>query len=845
MSARINKIRSHLTPCLNAVPHAAAIASSPTNGGTNNADLWKPKLSMDSLRQDTSTRSNGKFSVLSENNTNVLCLEMSNQSSHAWHAASIEIPPHAREASQLSLDFKVSKLGPNCWYCNLFFTNQKGGIGGLEIKFDNKILQVYNAGGHICGTSTKVTAKMVSNYTERGKAPILANQWEKFVVHFDWPAQKLSFHVSGRRCCEIKMNKRTGPWGKLIAIAPKGHAKGGHAYWKSFRLTAKATVAAEASNWKSLPPRPGLGTNSIFDKNVTLDKEGSDMHQEIAEVAHGFLPILEKLKEAWKEFHRSRLRSIDKIRSCYSTIDYHHQNGKIATTAGASAGIIGGLLTLGGVLAAPFTGGVSLLAIGVGSAVAASGAITQFGSDQAVASFIEDEADKAKPILEKDRAVWLKLSARFEELAAYKQTCVAKLKDSPNMTAAQKVEFGLEIAKQAKNLLLGVGKGVYNSVQAVGLISKYGLATIGFGRAAMTAEMSMQLSFMGVVSSASKWTGISMKLGAAGAKIAVKATAVLAVVGVALDAVAIVGSIKSLVNGSLHQLSEQLRKILAQLDDQYKNIHACCSSLGIIDPTYIIWNRSTNKVLDLAGNNFKNGTNILLWEMHGEMSQVWSLHDGGIQHVGSGKMVDVSGGSKKNGANIILWEGTKSGGAGWNQKWTAKPNGTLVNPTLGTAMDIYGGHSANGTNVISWQAHGGVNQKWEIIKRVYIQNTQTGKVLDCRYSGTENGTNIWLWPINGTPAQIWGIMSDGTIMHIATGKCLDVEFMSANVQLWDRDESRGAQKWEIHENGSITLISNDLNNGKELDTVGTRDGANVRVQSAQYSHGVKFRTLCL
>lgn len=59
-----------------------------------------------------------------------------------------------------------------------------------------------------------------------------------------------------------------------------------------------------------------------------------------------------------------------------ATIDYHNGNGQVATVTGASLGVAGGMAVVGGLLAAPFTGGASLAVIGAGAATSLVGAGT-------------------------------------------------------------------------------------------------------------------------------------------------------------------------------------------------------------------------------------------------------------------------------------------------------------------------------------------------------------------------------------------------------------------------------------------------------------------------------------
>ena len=89
----------------------------------------------------------------------------------------------------------------------------------------------------------------------------------------------------------------------------------------------------------------------------------------------------------------------------------------------------------------------------------------------------------------------------------------------------------------------------------ISAVSKYGMAAIGVGKVAMTAEMQLSL---GMMNTASKF-GFSMSPGVA--KLCVRGGGVLAAVGVVFDAITIYNTISSMVNGELNAVSVKLREI--------------------------------------------------------------------------------------------------------------------------------------------------------------------------------------------------------------------------------------------------------------------------------------------
>ncbi len=75
---------------------------------------------------------------------------------------------------------------------------------------------------------------------------------------------------------------------------------------------------------------------------------------------------------------------------------------------------------------------------------------------------------------------------------------------------------------------------------------------------------------------------------------------------------------------------------------------------------YIVVGNSSNMVIDLSGNNVKNGGNIHVWEKNGSDAQKFYVrHQGGgrykIYHK-SGYVICLAGRNTKNGTNVHLWE---------------------------------------------------------------------------------------------------------------------------------------------------------------------------------------------
>jgi hypothetical protein len=139
----------------------------------------------------------------------------------------------------------------------------------------------------------------------------------------------------------------------------------------------------------------------------------------------------------------------------------------------------------------------------------------------------------------------------------------------------------------------------------------------------------------------------------------------------------------------------------------------------ILDGTYCVVNRNSNKLLAPLNGGTVNGTQLVQWSNSGGNEQKWTFAYLGngqytVTGLASGRVMDVNGGSTANGAKIQLWDSLN----GNNQKWIVTPIGdgyfTLTAVHSGKVADVSGGSTADGANVNQWVLDGGLNQHWSI-----------------------------------------------------------------------------------------------------------------------------------
>lgn len=134
-----------------------------------------------------------------------------------------------------------------------------------------------------------------------------------------------------------------------------------------------------------------------------------------------------ELKKSFGEAITEAENAITKLRPIASKIEEHHKNVKIARGVGATVGALAAPVTIGSLIAVPFTGGLSLIAAavtaGVSGAVVAAGTATNAGSTIAgkvLSEGLIDDADEALKAFQKAdsrmRTLYRAFTAKSDEV---------------------------------------------------------------------------------------------------------------------------------------------------------------------------------------------------------------------------------------------------------------------------------------------------------------------------------------------------------------------------------------------------------------------------------------------
>lgn len=136
--------------------------------------------------------------------------------------------------------------------------------------------------------------------------------------------------------------------------------------------------------------------------------------------------------------------------------------------------------------------------------------------------------------------------------------------------------------------------------------------------------------------------------------------------------------------------------------------------------TFLIVNRKSGKLLDVASAGTANGSNVLQWGGNGGTNQKWTLTQlsGGyysVIGVQSGRALEVYQSGTADSANVDIWDYSGAN----NQQWQFISIGNgyyrIVNRNSGKDLDVAGQSVADGANVDQWTYWGGENQQWALL----------------------------------------------------------------------------------------------------------------------------------
>ena len=146
----------------------------------------------------------------------------------------------------------------------------------------------------------------------------------------------------------------------------------------------------------------------------------------------------------------------------------------------------------------------------------------------------------------------------------------------------------------------------------------------------------------------------------------------------------------------------------------------------IIDGKYILVNRNSGKVMEIALGGTSAGANVQQNAFNGTPQQYWNVTPvdsriGGdfsyfsIISPHSSKSLDIKDWSLSNGGNIMMWDDTKGGNQQWYMEYVEDGWFYIRSRHSAKCIEVANASTSNGANIYQWDKDGDKNQQWRFI----------------------------------------------------------------------------------------------------------------------------------
>ncbi len=177
----------------------------------------------------------------------------------------------------------------------------------------------------------------------------------------------------------------------------------------------------------------------------------------------------------------------------------------------------------------------------------------------------------------------------------------------------------------------------------------------------------------------------------------------------------------------------------------------------------------SGRCLDVTGASTTPGTQVIIWDCHGNSNQIWSATAAGELRVYAGsRCLSVTGASLTRGAKVV--SDTCTGGA--NQRWTLRSDGSILGVQSGLCLDVTGGSTANLAPVETWTCNGQTNQHWRTT--ITQDGTAPSVPANPRTSGlTCNSVQLsWDASTDNVGVAFYDVYHDGQLIKSVSGTTL-------------------------------------------------------------------------
>ena len=152
------------------------------------------------------------------------------------------------------------------------------------------------------------------------------------------------------------------------------------------------------------------------DSSDMLEDHESFIVKQITEQFEQLRKLRDELHDAFLSWIPIRTRTKKQLEELATKLHKHHRNVNISTVTGASMGTTGGILSVAGLIAAPFTFGAGIVVSIVGAAIGGAGGLVMSGSKVAEIILEKLGLKEVQAAIEDDRKACSKLQEQLDSL---------------------------------------------------------------------------------------------------------------------------------------------------------------------------------------------------------------------------------------------------------------------------------------------------------------------------------------------------------------------------------------------------------------------------------------------
>ena len=152
------------------------------------------------------------------------------------------------------------------------------------------------------------------------------------------------------------------------------------------------------------------------DSSDMLENHKSFILKQIRAQSEQLCKLREELHDAFRSWIPIRTRTRKQLEELATKLHEHHRNVNISTITGASMGTIGGILSVAGLIAAPFTFGAGIVVSIVGAAIGGAGGLVMSGSKVAEIILEKLGLKEVQEAIEDDCKACNKLQGQLDSL---------------------------------------------------------------------------------------------------------------------------------------------------------------------------------------------------------------------------------------------------------------------------------------------------------------------------------------------------------------------------------------------------------------------------------------------